>query len=132
MSAQPADIVDQYLQLCEDRQVAAAAKYLADGARLEFPGGALYRSLEELVEAPKAYRWVRKNRDRYVVGQESGRTVVTSMGRLYGERLDGSPFEGIRYVDVFVFDGDHIAEQIVWNDLSEHGFTTSKAHPAKN
>lgn len=117
----PVVLVDDYLQCCEDRVLDQASKFLGDSFRMQFPGGVEYGSLGELVTAPKGYAWVRKYRDRYAVGTEGAHTVVTSIGRLYGERLDGSSFEGIRYVDVFVIADDLIIEQIVWNDLCESG-----------
>ena len=119
----PVALVDQYLQLCEDRDIEAAARHLAPTVRIQFPAGEEYGSLAELVAAPKSYTWVRKLRDRYAVGADGDTTVVTSIGRLYGERLDGTPFEDIRYVDVFVVRDGLISEQLVWNDLSESGVT---------
>jgi hypothetical protein len=111
--------VDAYLQLCEDRDLEAAGRYLSPDVRLEFPGGEEYGSLADLVASSGGkYRWVRKRRTRFAVGQLDGQTTVTSIGTLYGERLDGTPFEGIRYVDFFVLDADGlIREQLVWNDL---------------
>jgi hypothetical protein len=118
----PSGVVDAYLQLCEDRDLEAAATFLSPDVRLQFPGGATYRSLSEMAaSAAGAYRWVRKHRDRFAVGSMDGRTTVTSIGTLYGERLDGTPFDGIRYVDVFVLDGGLIVEQLVWNDLAIAG-----------
>ena len=63
---------------------------------------------------------MRKHRDRYLVGTEGDPTVV-SLGRLYGERLDGTAFDDIRYADVFVLRNGLIVEQHVYNDLSESG-----------
>ena len=117
----PALLVDSYLQLCEDRDLDAASRYLAPDVRLQFPGGATYSSLREMVASPKAYTWVRKHRDRYVVSVEDDLTTVVSIGRLYGKRLDGTPFDDIRYVDVFTLREGHIVEQLVWNDLSQAG-----------
>lgn len=127
----PAELVDDYLQLCEDRELEAAARYLAPGVRLEFPGGEVFGSLPELVAASAGkYRWVRKHRTHFAVGEIDGQTTVTSIGTLYGEALDGSPFEGIRYVDFFVVDGDGlIREQLVWNDLAITGIVPVPAHP---
>ena len=123
MSTSPgaAALVDAYLQACEDRDLDAAGRYLAPGAVLQFPGGAEYHALTELVEAPKITAWVRKHRDRYAVATEADRTTVTSMGRLYGEWLDRTPFEDIRYVDVFTIEDGLITNQFVWNDLHEPG-----------
>lgn len=121
----PIAVVDAYLQLCEDRELDAAAVHLSPAAVLQFPGGAEYGTLAEMIAAPKAYKWVRKHRDRYAVGRDGERTVVTSIGRLYGERLDGERFDDIRYIDVFVLRDGLIEEQLVWNDLCLAGITAS-------
>lgn len=117
----PAGLVDTYLQCCEDRDLAAASLYLAPDARLQFPGGVTYSALSEMVASPKPYSWVRKHRDRYVVSVEGDTTTVVSIGRLYGECLQGIAFDDIRYVDVFTLREDRIVEQLVWNDLPESG-----------
>lgn len=117
----PADLVDAYLQCCEDRDLVAAAAFLAPEVRLQFPGGVTYTSLQEMVAAPKAYTWVRKQRDRYVVAAGAELTTVLSIGRLYGERLDATRFADVRYVDVFTLRAGRIVEQLVWNDLPEAG-----------
>jgi hypothetical protein len=74
-----------------------------------------------VANAKGRYSWVRKHRDRYFVGVNGEQTTVTSIGTLYGENLAGTPFEGIRYVDVFVIENGLITEQMVWNDLCESG-----------
>jgi len=122
-TAHPAELVDTYLQLCEDRDLEAAGRYLSPDVRLEFPGGEVFGSLAEMVAASGGtYRWVRKRRTRFAVGEVDGEVTVTSTGTLYGEALDGRPFEGIRYVDFFVVGADGlIREQLVWNDLAITG-----------
>ncbi|MBO4205678.1 nuclear transport factor 2 family protein [Micromonospora echinofusca] len=112
-------LVDHYLQLCEDRRLDEAGRFLAPQARLVFPAGREYSSLAQMAAGSAGtYRWVRKHRDRYLVGDAEGRVSVTSLGRLYGEWLDGTSFDGIRYADVFVLDDGLIAEQHVYNDLA--------------
>jgi hypothetical protein len=130
-SLHPAELVDTYLQLCEDRDLETAARHLAPGVRLEFPGGEVFGTLAELVAASGGkYRWVRKRRTRFAVGEIEGQTTVTSIGTLYGEALDGSPFEGIRYVDFFVVGADGlIHEQLVWNDLVVAGVVAPPGRP---
>lgn len=93
---------DAYLQLCEDRDLDSAARYLAPNARLQFPGNVVYEPLSDLVaDSSGRYRWLRKHRERYLIGQEAdGRSTVTSIGTLHGEDPDGAPFHGVRYVDV--------------------------------
>ena len=39
--------------------------------------------------------------------------------QLYGEWIDGTPFEGNRYVDRFVVKGGQIVKMDVWNDSAE-------------
>jgi len=45
--------------------------------------------------------------------------VVYSIGTLYGEWIDGTPFEGNRYVDRFVVQDGQIVKMDVWNDSAE-------------
>ncbi|MGD9988909.1 hypothetical protein [Pseudonocardia sp.] len=112
--------VDEYLTLCEQRRLDEAATLLAPGARLVFPGGVVHTDLPSMVAAAAGrYLQVGKPQRRYLAGADgSGATTVTCLGTLSGRWLDGTSFSGIRFVDVFVFDGDRIAEQHVFNDLS--------------
>lgn len=122
MSLHPAAaLVDRYLHLCEERRLDEAGALLTRDARLVFPGGVVHRDLAAMAAAAKdAYRWVRKPERHYVVapGDVPGSTVVVCQGTLTGEWLDGSPFSGVRFVDIFVLRGDRIAEQHVYNDLA--------------
>ncbi len=45
--------------------------------------------------------------------------IVFCRGTLSGEWLDGSSFEGVRFVDRFELINRMIARQDVWNDLAE-------------
>lgn len=123
--ANAAEAIHGYLQLCEDRQFSEAASYWGTGPlHMVFPGGAIFDSFADLAsDAAQRYAWVRKHRDRFLVGdgEHDGELSVTSMGRLYGENLYGSSFSDIRYVDVFIIRNGEIREQLVWNDLAERG-----------
>lgn len=115
---------DTYLQLCEERRLDEAAAYLAPGAVLTFPGPVQFTSLPDMVaDAAKRYRGVRKDRTTFVAGHRisDNSPVVTSMGTLDGTALDGTEFVKVRYSDMFVFKDGLIAEQYVFNDLSESG-----------
>ena len=57
--------------------------------------------------------------DRFDVAPGDGETVVYSVGTLYGEWPDGTPFEGNRYVDRFVVREGMIVKMDVWNDSAE-------------
>ncbi|MEU3199341.1 nuclear transport factor 2-like protein [Streptomyces sp. NPDC006996] len=121
----PAETVDRYLQYCEDRRLEEAQAMLASAPRIVFPTGAVYVSLPDMAADQRGrYRWVRKRRDRYLVGATpDGLVTVTSLGTLYGEDMRGLPFEGVRYVDVFVLRDGLIAEQHVYNDLADTGIS---------
>lgn len=117
-----AAMIDQFLQLNEERKTEQVQAMLAPGCRIEFPGGKQFKDQAEMIENAKGrYRWVKKHRNRYFVGTDGNKTTVTSIGTLYGENLAGVPFEGIRYVDVFVIEDGLITEQMVWNDFCESG-----------
>ena len=45
--------------------------------------------------------------------------IVYSLGTLYGEWPDGTPFEGNRYVDRYVVKDGLIVQVDVWNDSAE-------------
>jgi hypothetical protein len=40
---------------------------------------------------------------------------------LAGQALDGSPFDGVRFIDRFALNDGLIVSQMVWNDLAEVG-----------
>ena len=52
-----------------------------------------------------------------------GVTTVYSLGTLYGEWPDGTPFEGNRYVDRFTVRDGLIVTMEVWNDSAERLLT---------
>lgn len=58
-----------------------------------------------------------------------GRPCVTSWGTLEGENLAGVAFDGVRYIDIFVFDGERIEEQQVCNDLNVSGVLMRAQRP---
>ena len=118
----PARIVETVLRALERRDPGAAG-FVAPGARIVFPGGHEFRSLEKLAAwAFTRYRSVRKTLERIeeLPVRADGVTTVYVYGTLEGEWLDGSPFAGIRFVDRFEIDENGlIVDQKVWNDLAE-------------
>ena len=57
-------------------------------------------------------------------------TVVYSIGTLYGQWPDGTPFEGNRYIDRYVVRAGLITEMDVWNDSAEWLLTRAGLVPA--
>jgi ketosteroid isomerase-like protein len=67
------------------------------------------------------YKWVKKKfgPTHVVEGGTPAETTVYQTGTLYGEWLDGTPFEGNRYVDRYVVRHGKIVKMEVWNDSAE-------------
>jgi hypothetical protein len=53
MSAPPIDLVRQFLNVIEARGIVKAKGMLARDFEMTFPGGAVFRELEQLIEWPK-------------------------------------------------------------------------------
>jgi len=104
----------------------AASRYTASGMKILFTGG---RPMNAPAECTKfnasRYKWVKKRIERTetVIAGSNGAAadefVVYSLGTLYGEWPDGTPFEGNRYVDRYVVKSGLITHMDVWNDSAE-------------
>jgi hypothetical protein len=102
----------------------AARRYTAPGLQIRFTGG---RAMSDPTECTafnaSRYKWVKKRIERTetVAGSPApdAETVVYSLGTLYGEWPDGTPFEGNRYVDRYVVQAGLITQMDVWNDSAE-------------
>jgi ketosteroid isomerase-like protein len=123
VTSDPGQLVEDYLTLCENRDLEAASRLLAPEPVIVFPGGRRYRRLEQMVsEAARRYRRLRKRREPPLVAAVAGgATLVVSRGTLEGEALDGTPFTDVRYVDLFLVREGLIQQQHVFNDLAEAG-----------
>ncbi|MDU8910644.1 tautomerase family protein [Aestuariicoccus sp. MJ-SS9] len=116
----PAGIVRDYLTAMEARDLATAESHLGAGFVMHFPGAPPMHRLTELIEwAKPRYRFVRKTIDAVEPCPSPGPTLVFVHGTLAGEWPDGTPFEGIRFIDRFELEGGKILRQDVWNDIAE-------------
>ena len=116
------EIVRTFLRLMEARDLEAAATHLADEVSIVFPGGRTFGSLaEQVASSAGRFRGVTKTFERFDVASAADGDVVYVFGTLGGEALDGSTFEGIRFIDRFVLEDGLIVSQMVWNDLAESG-----------
>ena len=116
----PEEIVRTYLRRMEGRDLEAASVHLADGVTIVFPGGRTFTSLaEQVASSAGRFRGVTKRFEHVDVTSSSGRDIVYVLGTLQGEALDGSAFEGVRFIDRFVLEDGLIVSQMVWNDLAE-------------
>ena len=132
----PAAVVDEFLRLIMLPDPVSARRYTAPGLAIRFTGGRAMADPAECTAFNKGrYAWVKKRIERtetasaiQVHDTQAGatttqadpeETVVYSLGTLYGEWPDGTPFEGNRYVDRYVVKHGLITHMDVWNDSAE-------------
>ncbi len=113
-------LVRQFLETMQARDLAKAREFLAPGFVMTFPGAAPMSELEQLLEwARGRYQSVSKRYERFEECWGDGVTTVFCSGTLQGTWLDGSPFEGVRFIDRFEVQSGQLRRQDVWNDLAE-------------
>jgi hypothetical protein len=119
----PGGVVDEFLRLIMIPDPVAARRFVAPGLRIRFTGG---RAMADPTECTafnaSRYKWVKKAIERTETvarAPEASEDVVYSLGTLYGEWPDGTPFEGNRYVDRYVVRDGLITQMDVWNDSAE-------------
>ena len=115
-----AELVQTFLSHMQARALDAAAALLAPNFVMNFPGSKTMHQLDELVQWAKSrYQKTEKTYTFFDQCWGDVSTVVYCSGTLRGIWLDGSPFEGIRFIDRFVVVDGLIAQQDVWNDIAE-------------
>ncbi|MBB4287464.1 nuclear transport factor 2 family protein [Roseospira goensis] len=115
----PEEVVTAFLAAMEARDLETAATHLADGFVMTFPGSGPMTRLDELVAwARGRYRFVRKTFEAVDTADHLDHAVVTCHGHLHGEWPDGTPFEGVRFIDRFEVRHGRLTRQDVWNDLA--------------
>ena len=117
-----ARIVEEYLRILMIPDPAAARQFCAAELEIRFTGNRLMREPAECAAFNASrYKWVKKKfgPTHVAEGGTPEETVVYQTGTLYGEWLDGTPFEGNRYVDRYVVSNGKIVKMEVWNDSAE-------------
>ena len=118
--ANASELVRHFLALMQARDLAAASALLAPDFVMHFPGHTAIHKLAELVDWAKGrYTSVAKDYERFDESWADGFTVVYCSGTLRGVWLDGSSFEGVRFIDRFEIADGKIRRQDVWNDLAD-------------
>ncbi|MBN9672305.1 nuclear transport factor 2 family protein [Roseibium aggregatum] len=119
-----ARIVRDYLDASMKPDPDLAATFVAENVEITFTGGRKFNHPSGPTGFNAArYKWVKKRMDRFDVATGAGGTVVYSVGTLYGEWPDGTPFEGNRYIDRFEVENGKIVKMDVWNDSAERILT---------
>jgi hypothetical protein len=113
-------VVEGFLGQMQRRDLVSARQWLADDFRMTFPGGAVMKKLEELLEwASSRYLHVSKVYEQFDQCWRGDSVVVYCFGYLQGQWLDGSEILNVRFIDRFELANGKICRQDVWNDLAE-------------
>ncbi|WP_299968626.1 nuclear transport factor 2 family protein [uncultured Roseobacter sp.] len=117
----PATVARRFLAAMERREIATARAMVTQDFTMQFPGAPQITDLRRLVEwSASRYRHVTKTYSRFDVLDVGGvSAVVYCTGTLSGAWPDGTPFDGIRFIDRFEIEGGKIVRQEVWNDIAE-------------
>ncbi len=121
-TSEAVEIVETYLRLHMIPDPDSARAYCAPDLEIRFTGNRLMHDPAEATAFNKSrYKWVKKKfgPTHVVTGGGAAETIVYQTGTLYGEWLDGTPFEGNRYVDRYFVRHGKIAKMEVWNDSAE-------------
>jgi hypothetical protein len=115
------NMVKAFLEALENGDLKRASSFIAEGARIVFPGASSFDSLDEVADFSRGrYRRIRKTVEVVdSVTSTDGSTVIYVTGQLHGLNIHGVEFSGIRFIDRFVVRGGSIVSQEVWNDLGE-------------
>jgi len=115
-------IVEEFLRIIMIPDPVSARAFVSPQLRKRFTGA---REMKDPTECSafnaSRYKWVKKKFEQtdVVVGGSDDEAIVYNIGTLYGEWLDGTPFEGNRYVDRYVVKHGLIVQMDVWNDSAE-------------
>jgi hypothetical protein len=118
----PLEIVEEFLRIIMIPDPVGARAFVAADLRIRFTGA---REMQDPAECTafnrSRYAWVKKRFEQtdVVATPEGADAIVYNIGTLYGEWLDGTPFEGNRYVDRYVVRNGKIVQMDVWNDSAE-------------
>ena len=115
-------IVEEFLRIIMIPDPVSARAFVSPQLRIRFTGA---REMKDPTECSafnaSRYKWVKKKfvQTDVVAGGSEEEAIVYNIGTLYGEWLDGTPFEGNRYVDRYVVKHGLIVQMDVWNDSAE-------------
>jgi hypothetical protein len=115
-------IVEEFLRIIMIPDPVGARAFTAPSMQIHFTGGRVMREPgESSAFNAGRYAWVKKKFERtdVVAGATAQEAIVYNIGTLYGAWLDGTLFEGNRYVDRYVVSNGLIVKMDVWNDSAE-------------
>ncbi len=115
-------VVKAYLEALMVPDPERAAGFVAPDVSITFTGGRAFAAPADCAAFnARRYKWVKKRfiRTDAALDAETGDVFVYDTGHLHGEWPDGTPFDGNRYLDLFVVRDGLIVRMDVWNDSAE-------------
>ena len=114
------DLVSKFLEASMEPNPELAATYMDDDVKIIFTGRREMANAQQITAFNKSrYEWVKKSIKQYDAMQKEDHCVVYSIGFLYGQWQDGTPFNGNRYTDRFEVRQGKITKMDVLNDSAE-------------
>jgi len=114
------EIVNQFLEASMEPNPTLAATFMDDRVKITFTGRREMANAQQITEFNKSrYEWVKKSIKQTDAVQKEDHCIVYSIGFLYGEWKDGTPFNGNRYTDRFEVRQGKITKMDVLNDSAE-------------
>ena len=115
-----AELARNFLATLARRDFAGAATLLAADFLMTVSGGHQFRSLSEFAAFSASRNGVvRKFVTDLDVSETAQGWVVYVYGSMAGQWLNGSSFDGVRYVDRFAIRDNRIVRLEVWSDMAE-------------
>jgi hypothetical protein len=118
--AQAIDVAREFMDAMERGDFVAAGELRGPGFVLRAPGGLQCRELAEFAAFGRGRYLELRKTDRQFDATESAHGIVVYVhGAMAGRWLDGTGFQGLRYVDRFLIRDGRILELSVLNELAE-------------
>jgi len=112
------DIIQNYLNAMEARDLKLANSFIDDKFHITCPGNKIFYSLEDFLNWGKVrYKKIAKDISSIDLSFNGLDAFVYCHGTLKGEWLNGQSFAGIRFIDKFHTKNSKIISQEIWNDL---------------
>lgn len=120
----PAALCLEFLAALEARELDQAREMIVPDFQMTFPGGVAFATFEDLLAwARPRYQRISKSIERVEEAPLGEKVAVYVSGTLQGVQPDGTPFEGVRFIDRFETRAGAISRQEVWNDMGELGLS---------
>jgi ketosteroid isomerase-like protein len=118
--AEAIDVARDFMDAMERGDLVAAGRLLGPGFVLRAPGGLQCGELAEFTAfGRRRYLELRKTDRQFDAAESAHGIVVYAHGAMAGRWLDGTSFEGLRYIDRFLVRDGRILELSVLNELAE-------------